>query len=47
MRNAFAAELLALAEENERVVLLSGDMGNNLFNAFKKRFPDRFINSMI
>ena len=44
MRNAFAAELLTLAEENERVVLLSGDMGNNLFNAFKKRFPDRFIN---
>ncbi len=44
MRNAFAAELLALAEEDQRVVLLSGDMGNNLFNAFKKRFPDRFLN---
>lgn len=44
MRNAFAAELLALAEENDRVVLLSGDMGNNLFNAFKQRFPHRFIN---
>lgn len=44
MRNAFAAELLALAEENNRIVLLSGDMGNNLFNAFKQRFPHRFIN---
>ena len=44
MRNAFAAELLALAREDERVVLLSGDMGNNLFNAFKEARPDRFFN---
>ena len=44
MRNAFASELMALAEEDERIVLLSGDIGNNLFNAFKERFPQRFIN---
>ena len=37
MRNAFAAELLALAEEDQRVVLLSGDMGNNLFTAVRQR----------
>lgn len=44
MRNAFAAELLLLAREDRRVALLSGDMGNNLFNAFKAEFPDRFCN---
>lgn len=44
MRNAFANELLTLAAEDESVVLLSGDIGNNLFNAFKQRFPQRFFN---
>lgn len=44
MRNAFAAELLSLAQEDERVVLLSGDMGNNLFNTFKATYPERFLN---
>lgn len=44
MRNAFADEILKLARTNERIVLLSGDMGNNLFNNFKKEFPSRFIN---
>lgn len=44
MRNAFAAELLALAAEGEPVVLLSGDIGNRLFDEFKSRFPQRFFN---
>lgn len=44
MRNAFADELVKLAREDERIVMLSGDMGNNLFNNFKKEFPERFIN---
>jgi len=44
MRDAFAAELTRLASEDERIVLLSGDIGNRLFDAYKSRFQDRFIN---
>jgi transketolase len=44
MRNAFAAEITALAAADERVVLLSGDIGNRLFDEFKERAPDRFYN---
>ena len=44
MRNAFAAEVTALAQADERVVLLSGDIGNRLFNDFKAACPDRFLN---
>lgn len=44
MRNRFAAELTAMADRDERVVLLSGDIGNRLFDDFKERHPDRFLN---
>jgi transketolase len=44
MRNAFASEITALAAEDERIVLLSGDIGNRLFDGFKERFPKRFLN---
>lgn len=44
MRNAFAAELVELARQDERVVLLSGDIGNRLFDEFKELFPERFYN---
>ena len=44
MRNAFADEILALAEQDERVVLLSADIGNRLFDTFKERYPHRFYN---
>src|SRR5258708_14626207 len=44
MRNAFAAELSEIAAEDARIVLLSGDIGNQLFNKFKDRFPERFFN---
>lgn len=44
MRNAFAEELTRLADDDERIVLLSGDIGNRLFDDFKDRFPDRFFN---
>jgi transketolase len=44
MRNAFAAELLELAAADDRIVLLSGDIGNRLFDSFKERFPERFYN---
>lgn len=44
MRNAFARELTALAEQDERIVLLSGDIGNRMFDDFKRRCPGRFYN---
>lgn len=44
MRNAFAAELTALASEDKRIFLLYADIGNRLFNEYKKRFPERFLN---
>ncbi|MBI4169130.1 MAG: transketolase [Acidobacteria bacterium] len=44
MRNAFADELTAMAAEDPRIVLLSGDIGNRLFDTYKRRFPTRFVN---
>jgi transketolase len=44
MRNAFADEITRLAALDERIVLLSGDIGNKLFDGFKERFPSRFYN---
>lgn len=44
MRNAFANEMLLLAEENPELVLLSGDIGNRLFNPFKDKYSDKFYN---
>ncbi len=44
MRNAFAAEITALAAADPRVVLLMGDIGNRLFDNYKANNPDRFFN---
>lgn len=44
MRNAFAQELLALADEDARVVMLSGDIGNRLFDKYKAAHSSRFFN---
>jgi transketolase len=44
MRNAFASEMTSLASEDNRIVLLSGDIGNRLFDDYKSHAPDRFIN---
>ncbi len=44
MRDNFAAELSVLAAEDPRVVMLSGDIGNRLFDKFKAAFPGRFFN---
>jgi porphobilinogen synthase len=40
MRNAFADEMLALARKDPRVVLLSADIGNRLFDKLKAEFPE-------
>lgn len=44
MRNAFADELTTLAQSDERIVMLSGDIGNRLFDRYKQNFPNRFFN---
>jgi transketolase len=44
MRNAFADELTKLGDEDSRVVMLSGDIGNRLFDKFKAKHPARFFN---
>jgi len=44
MRNAFASEITALGAADKRVVLLSADIGNRLFDKFKAAAPDRFFN---
>lgn len=44
MRNAFASAVTELASSEKRLVLLSGDIGNRLFDDFKSRHADRFYN---
>lgn len=44
MRNAFAEEITKIAVEDKRLVLLSGDIGNKLFDNFKEAAPQRFYN---
>src|SRR5258708_18574645 len=44
MRNSFAHEITRLAQEDDRIVLLSGDIGNRLFDEFKLKCPGRFHN---
>jgi transketolase len=44
MRNAFADEMTKICREDARAVLLSGDIGNRLFDRLKEAAPDRFFN---
>lgn len=44
MRDAFADEMTALAAQRTDVTLLSGDIGNRMFDRFKDVAPERFFN---
>lgn len=44
MRNAFSDALVAAALSDPKVVLLTGDHGYALFDAFRKARPDQYIN---
>jgi transketolase len=44
VRNDFVDELVTLAEADERVMLLTGDLGFMVLEEFQSRFPDRFVN---
>ncbi len=45
MRAAFSRELVAAAQADERVVLLTGDHGYALFDDFRKACPHQYINA--
>ena len=45
MRGAFMRSLLALAERDPRVWLLTGDLGFSVLEPFAERFPERFVNA--
>ena len=44
MRSLFAKEITNLAKTHKDIVLLSGDIGNKMFDDFKKVASQRFIN---
>jgi transketolase len=44
MRNAFAEAITEVASRDKRFVLLSGDIGNQLFDRYKEAVPERFFN---
>ncbi len=44
MRSSFIQELSELAEKDTRVMLLTGDLGYSIVEAFQKKFPRRFLN---
>jgi transketolase len=44
MRNAFAKSLTELSKKNKKIVLLAGDIGNKLFDNFKKINRNKFYN---
>jgi transketolase len=45
LRQAFIDTLCALAADDERVVLLTGDLGYMALEPFRERFPGRFFNA--
>jgi transketolase len=44
LRKAFIATLCELAASDDRIVLLTGDLGHLVMEPFRERFPDRFLN---
>lgn len=45
MRTAFIRSLFEAAEADERIWLLTGDLGFSVLEEFAQRFPERFINA--
>ncbi len=44
MRTAFIETLCELAEQDERIWLLTGDLGFSVLECFAQRFPKRYVN---
>ena len=47
MRTTFVETLRELARQDERIFLLTADMGYSVFETFRDEFPDRFLNTGI
>src|SRR5215510_6511883 len=47
MRDVFADQITQLAASDERIVLLSADADDGLFDRFRERFPKRFYHDGI
>lgn len=45
MRTTFINSLVEIAEKNDKIVLVVGDLGFNVVEPFQKKFPKRFFNA--
>lgn len=45
MRDVFIQRMTELAESNPRLLLITGDLGFNVLNAFADRFPRQYLNA--
>ena len=45
MREAFVRALGELAADDERIMLVNGDLGFGVLDEFRQRFPDRYVNA--
>lgn len=45
MRTAFIETLCELAEQEERIWLITGDLGYSVLERYATRFPDRYVNA--
>ena len=44
MRNRFGKIISQLADDNDKIVILVGDIGYRVFDDFRDKYPERFIN---
>ena len=44
MRREFGKFMVDIAEKDDKVFLIIGDIGFGIFDEYRKRFPNRFIN---
>ncbi len=44
MRREFGTTIEDLAQKDENVILIVGDIGYRIFDSFRKKFPNRFFN---
>ena len=47
MRDAFVDTLCELAQEDENIYLITGDLGYNVLDKFWNQYPERFLNAGI
>jgi transketolase len=45
MRNSFIDELTILAEQNDKIFLMVGDLGYGVIEHFEQKFPKQFLNA--